>query len=626
MAKPPPTGPPAPGLTTRLRSYFHSSGPSSNPLERRLLLKIDFFILTFCCLSYFLNYLDRTALSNAYVSGMKESLSFRGNQLNQINTCFTIGYVLGQIPSNLSLHYIPPRIFFPGMMVLWAGLTMVTAAARHPGDIMAIRFFQGVAESTTFVGTHYILGSWYTEQELGKRSGVFTASGLAGTMIGGFVQSGIHGSMDGLRGLSGWRWLFIIDGIITLPVAIYGFCLFPDTPKTTRAPYLSVEERELAIRRMDKKQGEPEVGRPSGDTLVESEVSGPSAFPAETSASVNDKPEQSRLEPKPKLSPSSIDHQGYLHQHPSSFSSTPSNNPHVQAKATAHTAAKTESSLTKTRPFSLPFLRSLFTSYHCPSFIFLWILAGETESFSSNALLSLYLKSHPSNPSPSPSSPSPSNPAPTPKYTVTQLNTYPAGVPASGILSTLFFAFFTDLYPNHRSMVGYFIGIIGILTPSLILAAQHGHFGDPAGRKATGVVMGMYYLSGSVYACQATFFAWANDAMTRDGKEAVFRGVVLAGMNMGNNAVNAWWSIVFYGASMAPWFERGMWAMIGTSVGLAIWTGFLSCMERRSRRRRDIERKEVREREREREEVGRIQGSIADGLSTRDEKGKGVNV
>ncbi|EAA33618.3 hypothetical protein GE21DRAFT_5257 [Neurospora crassa] len=620
MAKPPPTGPPAPGstgFTTRLRSYFRP-GTTSNPLERRLLLKIDFFILTFCCLSYFLNYLDRTALSNAYVSGMKESLSFRGNQLNQINTCFTIGYVLGQIPSNLSLHYIAPRIFFPGMMVLWAGLTMVTAAARHPGDIMAIRFFQGIAESTTFVGTHYILGSWYTEQELGKRSGVFTASGLAGTMIGGFVQSGIHGSMDGLRGLSGWRWLFVIDGIITLPVAIYGFCLFPDTPKTTRAPYLSVQERELAIRRMEKKrQGEPaEMGRSSsGDTLV---------VEAETSVS---KPDiQPRPEPEPKPSPSSAtDH--HLTTHPSSTTSTStSNNPQ---ETTAHAAAKTESSLTKTHPFSLPFLRSLFSSYHCPSFIFLWILAGETESFSSNALLSLYLKSHPSNsssPSPSSSPSVPNNPAPTaPRYTVSQLNTYPTGVPAVGILSTLFFAFITDLYPNHRSIVGYFIGIIGVLTPSLILAAEHGHFGvDPAGNKATAVVMGMYYLSGSVYACQATFFAWANDAMTRDGKEAVFRGVVLAGMNMGNNAVNAWWSIVFYGADMAPWFERGMWAMIGTSVGLAVWTGFLSYMERRSRRRR---RRREREEVKEREGARRMQGGdSADGPLARDEKGKGVNV
>ncbi|KAK3338748.1 major facilitator superfamily domain-containing protein [Neurospora tetraspora] len=601
----------SPGLAARLRSYFRPGTPSS-PLERRLLLKIDFFILTFCCLSYFLNYLDRTALSNAYVSGMKESLSFRGNQLNQINTCFTIGYVLGQIPSNLSLHYVAPRVFFPGMMVLWAGLTMVTAAARRPGDIMAIRFFQGVAESTTFVGTHYILGSWYTEQELGKRSGVFTASGLAGTMIGGFVQSGIHASMDGLRGLAGWRWLFIIDGIITLPVAIYGFLLFPDTPKTTRAPYLSGEERELAVRRMEGPMIE-EPERPSNETLVPEVPPSPSASRAEASAKpVDDKPDsQSRPEPSPPTSasdtnPSSnLDH--HLHHHPS-----------MSASGTA----KTEHSLTPTHPFSLPFARSLFSSYHFPSFILLWILAGETESFSSNALLSLYLKSHPSNPS-NPSNPSPSNPSPpvppVQKYTIAQLNNYPTGVPAVGIVSTLFFAFITDLYPRHRSIVGYFIGMIGILTPSLILAAQKGHFGDPAGSKATGVVMAMYYLAGSVYACQATFFAWANDAMTRDGKEPVFRGVVLAGMNLGNNAVNAWWSIVFYGAAMAPWFERGMWAMIGTSIALAAWTAFLSSMEKRSRRRRERELKE-------REETRRIPGGdAAVGPSTRDEKGKRVD-
>ncbi|KAK1779748.1 major facilitator superfamily domain-containing protein [Copromyces sp. CBS 386.78] len=590
MAKPPPPPPPIPhdgqakqpeatppstpssasaaqpGLTTRLRTYFRPGSTSSSPLEARLLLKIDFFILTFCCLSYFLNYLDRTALSNAYVSGMKESLSFRGSQLNQINTCFTIGYVLGQVPSNLSLHYIAPRVFFPSMMVLWAGLTMVTAAAKSPGQIMAIRFFQGIAESTTFVGTHYILGSWYTEKELGKRSGVFTASGLAGTMIGGFVQSGIHASMDGLHGLAGWRWLFIIDGIITLPVAMYGFLLFPDTPKTTRAPYLSSGERELAIRRMEGNiKGEYEGSRPWNDdtTLVDTRELSP-AKPLDDNDD-NDKPTSQPHAAQPPAPPSTEPRQQQQQQQ-----------------------------LTPTHPFSLPFLRSLFSSYHCPSFILLWILAGETESFSSNALLSLYLKSHPS---------------PTKKYTISQLNTYPTGVPAVGIVSTLFFAFLTDLYPHHRSMVGYFIGVVGTLTPSLILAAQAGRFGPPDAKNATAVVMASYYLAGSVYACQATFFAWANDAMTRDGKEAVFRAVVLAGMNLGSNAVNAWWSIVFYGAEMAPWFERGMWAMVGSSVAVAGWTAVLEGVERRARRvKMNVKKREGEgERERDIEEAGRIQ-------------------
>lgn len=96
------------------------------------------------------------------------------------------------------------------MMLIWGGLTMVTAAVHNPQSIMAIRFFLGLAESSTFVGTHYILGSWYTEKELGKRSGIFTASGLAGTMFGGFIQTGIQKSLNGTHGLAGWRWLFIV--------------------------------------------------------------------------------------------------------------------------------------------------------------------------------------------------------------------------------------------------------------------------------------------------------------------------------------------------------------------------------------------------------------------------------
>lgn len=185
-------------------------GSKDSPGEAKLLRKLDFFILTFCCLVYFFNYLDRSNLTNAYVSGMKEELNFKGNQLTVINTIFTVGYIVGQVPSNLALTYVRPRIFLPAMTILWAGLTMITAAVHNPQGIMAIRFFLGVAESSTFVGTHYILGTWYTEKELGKRSGIFTASGLAGTMFGGFIQTGIHSSLDRAHGLSGWRWLFIV--------------------------------------------------------------------------------------------------------------------------------------------------------------------------------------------------------------------------------------------------------------------------------------------------------------------------------------------------------------------------------------------------------------------------------
>jgi sugar phosphate permease len=165
-------------MLSKIATYI--KGHETVPGEAKLLRKLDAVILSFCCLCYFVNYLDRTNLNNAYVSGMREELNFQGNQLNQINTIFTVGYIVGQVPSNLALTFVSPRLFFPAVMVIWGGLTMITAAVSNPQGIMAIRFFLGLAESSTFVGTHYILGSWYTEKELGKRSGIFTASGLAG--------------------------------------------------------------------------------------------------------------------------------------------------------------------------------------------------------------------------------------------------------------------------------------------------------------------------------------------------------------------------------------------------------------------------------------------------------------
>jgi ACS family pantothenate transporter-like MFS transporter len=97
----------------------------------------------------------------------------------------------------------------------------------------------------------------------------------------------------------------------------------------------------------------------------------------------------------------------------------------------------------------------------------------------------------------------------------------------------------------------------------------------------------MYYWAGSVYACQATFFAWANDVLRYE--EDSLRAVVIASMNMGSNAINAWWSIVFYGANFAPYFTRGMYAMIAVSIGMAIWTALLVWMHVRTEKRRGID-------------------------------------
>lgn len=158
-------------------------------------------------------------------------------------------------PQPTSSYTNPLRSYwFPFTILAWGLLTLGTFRVTSVTQIYIIRFFQGFFEASSFVGTHFILGSWYTESELAKRSGIFTASGLAGTMFSGFLQGEIHKSLHETRGISGWRWLFVIDFAITAPVALYGFLCFPDTPATTKAFYLSKEERELAVSRMPKRK------------------------------------------------------------------------------------------------------------------------------------------------------------------------------------------------------------------------------------------------------------------------------------------------------------------------------------------------------------------------------------
>ncbi|KAF7294861.1 Permease of the major facilitator superfamily [Mycena indigotica] len=238
-------------MTSLVRSIW------GEPEERKLLFKIDFFVLSFVCLQYFSNYLDRANLTNAYVSGMKEALGMTGHDFNNVNSMFTVGYTIAQIPQNLLLQVIPARILFPVNTLIWGCLTMVTAAATHVRHLYVIRFFQGMAEASTFVGAHYIMGSWYKDSELGTRGAIFSSSAQIATIFSGVLQGFIQvplavfivswlqrpstKNLDQLHGIAGFRWLFIICGLITVPIAIYGFIFFPDTPETTTAKYFTEE-------------------------------------------------------------------------------------------------------------------------------------------------------------------------------------------------------------------------------------------------------------------------------------------------------------------------------------------------------------------------------------------------
>lgn len=209
---------------------------------------------------------------------MKEDLSMFGTEYNLAMTCFSVGQIIGPIPANLLLTWIPPRILLPGLEFLWAILTIGTYAvtdvrqvsrvqapfARRPfantDQLYPIRFFVGFLEGSCFVGIQYVLGSWYKRTEIGKRTAIFACAAYVGTMISGYLQSAVLAGLNGANGLAAWRWVFIIDGIITVIVAVYGYVFFPDTPYNTKAFYLSDEDRKRCIERL-KEDGREETNK-----------------------------------------------------------------------------------------------------------------------------------------------------------------------------------------------------------------------------------------------------------------------------------------------------------------------------------------------------------------------------
>ncbi|CEJ57996.1 Putative Pantothenate transporter [Penicillium brasilianum] len=220
-----------------------------SPEERRLLFKLDTAILTFASLGYFIKYLDQININNAFVSGMKEDLGLYGNQLNYMQACWTVGYVIGEIPSNILLTRVRPRYWIPAAELLWTVLTFSLSRCNTATQFYVLRFFIGLAESTFYPGMQYIIGSWYRRDELAKRSCIFhTSSGIA-SMFSGYLMEGVY-HLGGRGGFKGWQWLFVIDGVISLPVAIAGFFVLPDVPEISNPWYLTKEEVALSQKRM----------------------------------------------------------------------------------------------------------------------------------------------------------------------------------------------------------------------------------------------------------------------------------------------------------------------------------------------------------------------------------------
>ncbi|KAI8149791.1 major facilitator superfamily domain-containing protein [Fennellomyces sp. T-0311] len=217
--------------------------------EKAFLNRLDKRLLGFAMLGNMVKALDNSNLGSAFISGMEEELNITGLQYNWMTVLFMAGYLTMQIPSNMMLSKLRPSIYLPTLEIIWTVLTLAMACVQSVNGVYVIRVLLGLSEAGFYPGIVFLLGTWYTKRELGKRMALLTICGSLGNGMSGVVQAIMLKSMEGVLGISGWRWMFVFDACVTATLAWFGRFYLPDYPHNTR--WLNNKERDIAMRRVD---------------------------------------------------------------------------------------------------------------------------------------------------------------------------------------------------------------------------------------------------------------------------------------------------------------------------------------------------------------------------------------
>ncbi|OAQ67850.1 MFS transporter [Pochonia chlamydosporia 170] len=216
-------------------------------LTRRLLLKLDTRVLPILALLFLCSFLDRTNVGNARILGLEDSLHLSDKQYTTGLAVFYATYVASELPSNLLLKKVSPKILLPCLTALWGIITMCLGFVTGPGSFIAVRALLGIAEGGLLPGMVLYLSSLYTRGELALRIGIFYSAASLSGAFGGLLARGLS-AIGPRAGIEGWRWILIIEGLLTVVAGFIAFLGLPNNVATAR--YLTQEERDWAMKRL----------------------------------------------------------------------------------------------------------------------------------------------------------------------------------------------------------------------------------------------------------------------------------------------------------------------------------------------------------------------------------------
>lgn len=232
-------------------------GPPAPPseIERRAFQKIARRFMPILIVSYVLNYLDRTNISFAALT-MQEAIGLTATQLGIGAGIFFAGYSLLEVPSNILLYRVGARRWICRIMVTWGLVSAAMALAIGPASFYFLRFALGAAEAGFFPGIAFFLATWFPAEYRTRIVAWFMLAIPLSAVIGGPL-SGVLLELDGVLGLHGWQWLFIVEGLPVVFVGLGILRVLSDRPED--AAWLTVDEKRLVRARLDSEKRPKEV-------------------------------------------------------------------------------------------------------------------------------------------------------------------------------------------------------------------------------------------------------------------------------------------------------------------------------------------------------------------------------
>ncbi|KAF7324885.1 High-affinity nicotinic acid transporter [Mycena kentingensis (nom. inval.)] len=228
--------------------------------KKAILRRLDLRLVSVLGLVYCVNLMDRANLSNANIAGMSTELKLDGNKYNIISVLFFPTYVLFQPTATVLVRKIGPRLFLSAVTLCWGVVMIGMGFVKSWNQLAGLRVVLGIFEAASFPSSAYLLSTWYTRYEVGKRNAMFYLISSVSTAFAGILAYGLQ-QMSGLGGLSGWRWIFIIEGLITTSIAAIGYWLLVDFPDSSRQTwkFLSEDERQYIIAKVQADRGDVKV-------------------------------------------------------------------------------------------------------------------------------------------------------------------------------------------------------------------------------------------------------------------------------------------------------------------------------------------------------------------------------